>query len=125
MGYIEWMISTFLFLLVITFSYLFFQQKIQSMKYESFESHYFSLKLLEKIKTVENGKEFIEISKLKTLDYKELKNYIAHSFNIEINGKDIFPVILDGEVYSFSLPFLVKYENGSFGIEKVIFKFSK
>lgn len=125
MGYIEWMISTFLFLLVITFSYLFFQQKIQSMKYESFESHYFSLKLLEKIKTVENGKEFIEISKLKTLDYKELKNYIAHSFNIEINGKDIFPVILDGEVYSFSLPFLVKYENGSLGIEKVIFKFSK
>jgi hypothetical protein len=95
------------------------------MKYESFESHYFSLKLLEKIKTVENGKEFIEISKLKTLDYKELKNYIAHSFNIEINGKDIFPVILDGEVYSFSLPFLVKYENGSLGIEKVIFKFSK
>lgn len=78
----------------------------------------FSLKLLDKIKTYENGIEFVEISKLKRVDYKELKEFIGLNFNIKIDGEEKFPIMLDGEIYSFYLPYLIKNENGNFEIKK-------
>jgi hypothetical protein len=126
MGYIDWLVSSFLFLILITTSYIFLQGKIKQIKEENFEVEYYSLKLLEKLKSkFENETSFLNISLIKNFDYKELKNFIGYAFNIQIGEKEIFPVILDGEIYTYTLPLFVQYENGSFGIEKVIFKFSK
>jgi hypothetical protein len=99
---------------------------MKQIKEERFEIEYFSLKLLKRLESkFENGTSFLNISFIKTLDYKELKNFIGYDFNIQVGEKDIFPIILDGEVHTFVLPLFVQYENGSFGIEKTIFKFSK
>ena len=126
MSYIDWLVSSFLFLVIITISYIFLNEKIKQIKEEEFEIEYYSLKLLKKLENkFENETSFLNISFIKSFDYKELKNYIGYNFNIQIGKKEIFPVILDGEIYTFTLPLLVQYENGSFGIEKVIFKFSK
>jgi hypothetical protein len=41
MSYIEWLISTFLFLIIITQSYLIFQQKINQIKNDEIEIEFF------------------------------------------------------------------------------------
>ena len=41
MSYVEWLISTFLFLIIITQSYLIFQQKINQIKNDEIEIELF------------------------------------------------------------------------------------
>jgi hypothetical protein len=77
-----------LFLVIVTTSYIFLQEKIRQIKEEEFEIEYYSIKLLKKLESkFENGTSFLNISLIKIFDYKELKNFIGYDFNIQIGKK--------------------------------------